>query len=409
MIRLPARVTALTFTALVVAPLFAANTGLRVVIGQDDVLPARVRSIEVTADTMRVDAATITIDANRRNMPAAGEAVTIGTDSSDAAGAVFKGEVVGIEPTIDKAGGGAVTVRAMNRLHRLTRGRKSRTFEKMSDADIASRIAAESGLTLGPTGQGAREKRDYVVQDNQTDLEFLRGRAASIGADVWVDDTTLFFARAPEARTVNLGCSQGRGDGTIDVRVFHPRLSSAGSVVKVTVRGWDPYKKKEIVGKATREIIPLSPGAAALTDTPGIERDLGVVIDLDSGSTVYGAANGALMALTALDVSAEADVDGDAALRVGAVLTLSGGNRRFDGKYIVAGAQHRFVRGSDEGWHTLLRIVRADRGVFVLPEVDDEVLVAFVGGDLAQPYVVGSVWNATERPAEAPFCRAGGK
>jgi uncharacterized protein involved in type VI secretion and phage assembly len=33
------------------------------------------------------------------------------------------------------------------------------------------------------------------------------------------------------------------------------------------------------------------------------------------------------------------------------------------------------------------------RGVSFLPEIDDQVLVAFAGGDLTQPYVLGSLWS----------------
>jgi len=41
-----------------------------------------------------------------------------------------------------------------------------------------------------------------------------------------------------------------------------------------------------------------------------------------------------------------------------------------------------------------------DRGLFTLPEVGDEVLVAFDMGDLRFPYVVGSLWNARDTPPE---------
>jgi uncharacterized protein involved in type VI secretion and phage assembly len=46
-----------------------------------------------------------------------------------------------------------------------------------------------------------------------------------------------------------------------------------------------------------------------------------------------------------------------------------------------------------------------DRGLCFLPEVGDEVLVAFERGDLRFPYVVGSLWNGQER---APVSNANG-
>ncbi len=42
-----------------------------------------------------------------------------------------------------------------------------------------------------------------------------------------------------------------------------------------------------------------------------------------------------------------------------------------------------------------------DRGVYFLPEVGDEVLVAFERGDVRFPYVVGSLWNGVDKSPES--------
>ncbi len=41
-----------------------------------------------------------------------------------------------------------------------------------------------------------------------------------------------------------------------------------------------------------------------------------------------------------------------------------------------------------------------DRGSFFLPEVGDEVLVAFEQNDINHPYVIGSLWNGQDKPPE---------
>lgn len=39
-----------------------------------------------------------------------------------------------------------------------------------------------------------------------------------------------------------------------------------------------------------------------------------------------------------------------------------------------------------------------DRGTFFLPEVDDEVLIAFEHGDVRFPYILGMLWNGQDTP-----------
>jgi uncharacterized protein involved in type VI secretion and phage assembly len=42
----------------------------------------------------------------------------------------------------------------------------------------------------------------------------------------------------------------------------------------------------------------------------------------------------------------------------------------------------------------------SDRGTWFVADVDDEVLVAFEGGDPRRPYVLGGLWNGSDAPPE---------
>lgn len=54
-----------------------------------------------------------------------------------------------------------------------------------------------------------------------------------------------------------------------------------------------------------------------------------------------------------------------------------------------------------EAWARLATLMAgADRGSWFIPDVDDEVLVAFEGGDTRHPYVVGMLWNGRDAPPE---------
>jgi uncharacterized protein involved in type VI secretion and phage assembly len=62
----------------------------------------------------------------------------------------------------------------------------------------------------------------------------------------------------------------------------------------------------------------------------------------------------------------------------------------------------RFPWLDDEDESNWARIATAmagnNRGTFFLPEVDDEVLVAFEHGNVAKPYVIGALWNGVDAP-----------
>jgi uncharacterized protein involved in type VI secretion and phage assembly len=61
----------------------------------------------------------------------------------------------------------------------------------------------------------------------------------------------------------------------------------------------------------------------------------------------------------------------------------------------------RKVAGLERAWARIATLMAGDRrGTWFVPDVGDEVLVAFEAGDPRRPYVVGALWNASAPPPE---------
>jgi uncharacterized protein involved in type VI secretion and phage assembly len=60
--------------------------------------------------------------------------------------------------------------------------------------------------------------------------------------------------------------------------------------------------------------------------------------------------------------------------------------------------------GSDryEAWARVATLMGGNnRGTWFIPDVEDEVLVVFEGGDPRRPYVIGGLWNGSDAPPES--------
>src|SRR5205823_13671279 len=58
--------------------------------------------------------------------------------------------------------------------------------------------------------------------------------------------------------------------------------------------------------------------------------------------------------------------------------------------------------GRYEAWARLATMMGGNnRGSWFVPDVNDEVLVSFHGGDPRWPYVIGGLWNGQDKPPES--------
>lgn len=371
-------------------------------------------------------------------------------------GDIFQGEVTAIENFFTQESQAPIIIRGYDVAHRLHRGRFNRSFQNVKDSDVVSKVIGEVGISAG-TVEATSTTHEYLFQENQTNMEFLRERAARNGYELFVQDGKLNFRKPKSGGSVALTWLE-------ELQSFKVRVSSGEQVNKVEVRGWDYEQKKAIVGTASSATVLTSnqhgTGSAKSSAFKGKPTTPTVTI---VDQPVYLATEATSIAQSLCDelggefIQADAIAIGNPTIRPGKVVTLQEMGK-YTGSYYVTETRHLFVnrvyttefsvrglRGGDiltalspqtrlQPGQTLMigmvtnnndpkkwgrvkvkfptlteeheshwaRVVAIgagpDRGFDCLPEINDEVLVAFEHGDIAFPYILGSLWNGKDKP-----------
>ncbi|MGH3889097.1 MAG: VgrG-related protein [Pseudonocardiaceae bacterium] len=239
-------------------------------------------------------------------------------------------------------------------------------------------------------------------------------------------------------------------------------VTSAEQVPAVQVRGWDATTKRAIIGRAAAKTVSAEIGAKPdkLAATFGAQPLVATDSPYIAQSEVNDAATALAEQVAGGFAELEVVMRGNPKVRAGTAVTLAGAGAPFEGKYTVSASRHVFdpdtgyttwvtVSGAQD--RTLLgltgshlgaaaggsgvvigqvsdnrdpnklgrvrltfpwlhdefvsdwaRTVQAgagkDRGALIVPEVGDEVLVAFEQGSFQRPYVLGGLHNGVDTP-----------
>ncbi len=370
--------------------------------------------------------------------------------------AVFDGEITTVEAELGASRSGdavlELTVVGHDRSHRMHRRTTTRTFRQMTVTDIARKMAGEHGLTVGALaniGGGAPEVRHQV---GETDWAFLARLVANHGGELDITGGALQIVD-PET-TARPVAELIFGE---NLERFRPRMSSVGQVEKVTVHGWDPTRKKEIVQTATLKASTTVQNASVDGDVSGATVHIPTA-PVSTDDEVKAQAQAAASHIGHERVQATAVAAGDPRLLAGAHVAISGVGTRFAGTHRIVSAVHSYgVRGYathltlgaggrplaeavagarrqhafadhlaigivtanddpdklgrvkikyptlggevESGWARLvLGAAGKERGVVALPEVNDEVVVGFEHGDVRRPFVLGALFNGVDTP-----------
>lgn len=374
---------------------------------------------------------------------------------------VFNGEIVALEIDASPTGTPTVTARAYDKRHRLMRGRKIQVFLKSKDSDNFSKLAREAGLSASVIATS--EIYDWLIQNNETDLEFLTRRALRIGMEVMMDGAILKM-RKPPASSGSAAATLTWGEDLLDFKV---RVNSTNQVKTVTVRGWDVATKQAIIGTSNKA--DFMPNIGLGKDGAAIAKDFGssnnVMYTVYRPVTTQSDANLVAKAihndLNGRAVQIQGRCFGNKAIKAGIYLEIKKAGSDYNGKYYVTSCTHRYDMGgfytyfesNGKNTNTILELtnqfnergsgglvgpivgvvtnIKADddsigqikvkypilgdaiesdwvrlvspmaggtRGILFMPEVDDEVLVAFENGDISRPFMLGAVWNGRAKP-----------
>ncbi len=378
---------------------------------------------------------------------------------------LFDGEIVGLEMDLAAHGVSTLVVRCFDRSHRLHRGRQARTFVQVKDSDIVKKVGQELGFNVIAEETG--QVHDWVLQNNQSNWEFLTDRAARNGFRLYVQGhKDLRFEKVKSK-----GAGSVRLEWGTDLKSFRPRTSASGQVSEVIVKGWDPKSKEKIEAKASK------PSGIPKVGRSGHGGDIAkkafgeakmVVVD----RPVHSNAEAQALAQSICDEIAGAFLEADGlceanpSLKPGMTVQIKNIGNRFSGEYLVTSTIHTYTPAegyqtqfvvSGKSSHNLLSLIGggasgngmakrshlggnvvvgvvtdnkdpeglcrvkvkypwltedhtsfwarqssqmagSGRGMFNIPEIGDEVLVAFEHGEVTRPFVLGQLWNTVDKP-----------
>jgi phage protein D len=376
---------------------------------------------------------------------------------------VFVGEIVALEPSFSALGTHTLLIRAYDLSHRLHVGTKTRTFLKQKDSDIAKKIAQEAGIQVGNVTTTAVQ-HEYVIQANMTDFEFLALRARRSGCLFSVTQGKLNFQKPDSMKTgpvlemgeslrqFSVRMSSARQAQTIRVTGWDFRKKQEFESTSTPKTTWNQNGIGKPGGEVAKSAIGVNGTLSLSNMVPQVPDEATAIAE-----SVAAFQEGHF-------IEADGVAFGNPALVAGVQVELKFLGKKYSGKYYVTSATHIYntagyethftvtggypqtfdllLTGQSAGapepgtihgvvigtvtnvkdpeglgrvkvkypwldqtvesnWARIASpMAGKERGFYYLPEVDDEVLLAFEHGNPAYPYVVGMLWNGKDIPPE---------
>ena len=254
---------------------------------------------------------------------------------------IFDGEVVSIRHSFQAQGTSSIVLEAIDHIHRLGRGRKTRFWNDMTDSDVVKEVAAEAQLEVD--AEGTTETHSYILQRNESNVAFLKRLAARNDFQLRVEPGKILFKTAETGgQTTQIAA----GAGLISMSVNY---NSAELVQEVVVRGWDIKTKKEIVGKATAaDVAAIGQGGKGGEHASVFGEATAYITDIpiSSQSAADQVAKAEMERIARRFCKGKCSIIGDDSVRAGTVIEFSNIGSSLGGKFYVISTRHMIAPSS---------------------------------------------------------------
>lgn len=267
---------------------------------------------------------------------------------------MLEAEIVKIDFEFNASSYSSVTVVGLDKMFRLNKTPKTRTFLKVKDSDIASQIASEMGLKADV--DSTSQTHEYLFQHDQSNLDFLKYRASHIGYEVKVEESSLLFKKSriqDKKESVEL-----KWEENLVELVAKQDITKV--VTEVEVKGWNQAEKKEVKGvaKGGDEISSIS-GSSGIDKMKKFEKTEAKIFksmpEISSQEEAESIAKAILNSYAIEYSKIQGVAMGEPKIKLGKLITIKGIGSKISGEYYITACTHIF---NARGYRTLFEAKR---------------------------------------------------
>jgi len=266
---------------------------------------------------------------------------------------VFIGEIIRIDYIFENATS-LVELICYDKLFKLSRMRYSRPFVKMKDSDIAKKMASEAGLKFDI--EATSRVHEYIFQNNESNLDFLRRRAERLGYELDIENGKMIFKSARYKNKKPIISLVWRKE----LSEFKLKLDSSEVVEEIVVTSWDPIKKETIeeVTKAGDEIKVISAKKMATKEVKKKLKNKAKIYKIDIPNLQNAEAKeigkSKLTSSSIKFLTARGVCRGEPLIKAGKVIKILGIGEKFSGEYYIVSCEHVY---SGDSFKTFFEVV----------------------------------------------------